>query len=175
MILTAVDNTRQLLTHEPHNNILLLLQFCCLLKLWTNPKAVTCSYDYPKHLLGENKSQGKRGEFRCTIICSKPGALKHNMANVIITYRERNVDYNWAVKFFATIFQIFSLLFGSMTLGYEIKKVIALIVKPREKKSNKNNNCSANFCLWEIPRLFRMNLVHSRLAREHRDTENRGF
>lgn len=38
------------------------------------------------------------------IICFKFGVLKYNMVNVIIIYRERNVDYNWVVKFFVMIF-----------------------------------------------------------------------
>ena len=148
MILKEVGgSTKQRLTHKPHNIILLLLQFCCLINLWTNPEVVTCSHDCLKHLLGENKSKGKRGKFRATILCSKPGALKPNIANVINAYRERNVECNWAVKsVFTTLFQIFSLLFGSMILRYEIKIKLLLWSSSRGKESNYCSNCSAKFC-----------------------------
>lgn len=42
-----------------------------------------------------NLSKGKRGEFRATVLYSKLGALKPNMATVVNSYREKNVEYIW--------------------------------------------------------------------------------
>lgn len=117
----------------------------------------------------KTKVKAKEAEFRATVLCSKPGALKRTMTTVMNTYKERNVGYNWAVKFFATLFQ----LVWEHDLGLRNQEKV-IVLKVKRDKTTSVITATLNFVTGKFQGFFRMSSVHSRSAREHRDTEKIG-